>query len=80
MVGGDLILEIPGAGEFTFVSLALMGYSSGAPEFIGAAGKIITLSSILSDIDDINALPINSTPTNEYINMINQLAQENDKR
>ena len=24
LVGGDLILEIPGAGEFTFVSLALI--------------------------------------------------------
>ena len=79
LVGGDLILEIPGAGEFTFVSLALMGYSGDAPEFLGAAGKIITLNSILSNIDDINALPINSTPTNEYINMLNEIAQENKK-
>lgn len=79
LVGGDLILEIPGAGEFTFVSLALMGYSGDAPEFLGVAGKIVTLSSILSDIDDINALPINSTPTNEYINMLNEIAQENKK-
>ena len=60
LIGGDMVLEIPGSGSFTFVSLALMGFNTDAPEFIGLGGKITTLSSLLSNMDEINALPINS--------------------
>ena len=64
LVGGDIVLDIPGGGSFTFVSLALMGYGDAAPEFLGMGGKPITLGAILSNIEEINALPINSVVTN----------------
>ena len=48
LVGGDIVLNIPGGGTYTFVSLALMGYGNGAPEFVSAGGKTVTLGTVLS--------------------------------
>jgi len=31
LVGGDLVLEVPGGGTITFVSMALMAYHENAP-------------------------------------------------
>ncbi|MDD4330300.1 MAG: calcium-binding protein, partial [Aliarcobacter sp.] len=78
LIGGDIVLEMPGAGNYTFVSLALMGYGGNTPEFIGVAGKVTSLSAILSNIEEINALPINSIVTNEFVNLPN--ASEQDKK
>ena len=55
LIGGDIVLELPNSGSYTFVSLALMSYSDSQPEFIGKGGKITSLSTILSNIEEINA-------------------------
>ncbi|MBY0541063.1 MAG: hypothetical protein K2P52_06600, partial [Campylobacterales bacterium] len=78
LIGGDIVLEMPGAGNYTFVSLALMGYGENTPEFIGQGGKVTSLSTILSNIEEINALPINSIVTNEFVNLPD--ASEQDKK
>ena len=78
LIGGDIVLEMPGAGNYTFVSLALMGYGENTPEFIGVGGKVTSLSAILSNIEEINALPINSVVTNEFVNLPD--ASEQDKK
>ena len=69
LVGGDIVLEMPEYGSFTFVSLALMGYGDNAPDFIGLGGKITSLSAILSNIEDINAIPFSSIATSDYVNL-----------
>lgn len=79
LVGGDMILDIPDGGSFTFVSLALMGYGDNTPEFLGTAGKVVSLGAILSNIDEINALPINSVVTNEFVNMPNATSDQEKK-
>ena len=79
LIGGDMVLEIPGSGSFTFVSLALMGFNTDAPEFIGLGGKITTLSSLLSNMDEINALPINSVATSEFVNIPDATSDQEKK-
>ena len=82
LVGGDIILEMPNAGSYTFVSLGLMAYSDIETEFLGMGGKITSLSTILSNVEEINAVPINSIATNEFINMPNsevELKKEKEK-
>ena len=78
LIGGDIVLEMAGAGNYTFVSLALMGYAENTPEFIGLGGMVTSLSAILSNIEEINALPINSVVTNEFVNLPD--ASEQDKK
>lgn len=79
LVGGDIVLDVPGGGTYTFVSMALMGYSNSGPEFMGMGGKITSLSTILSNIDDINAVPVTSVATNEFINMPEKKEQDKAK-
>ena len=78
LVGGDIVLEIPNAGSYTFVSMALMGYNDVPPEFL-SAGKTISLSSILSNIDEINALPITSIATSEFVNIPDATSDQEKK-
>ena len=80
LIGGDIVLEIPGSGSFTFVSLALMGFNTDAPEFIGLGGKVSTLSSIQSNIDEINDLPVTSVATNEFVNLPNATSDQEKKK
>lgn len=69
LIGGDMVLDVPGGGSFTFVSLALMGYCDSQPEFLGAGGKLVSLGTILSNIEEVNAIPVSSVVTNEFVNM-----------
>lgn len=80
LIGGDIVLNIPGSGSYTFVSLALMGYGDSAPEFIGSGGKVVTLGTILSNIDEVNALPVNSIVTNEFVNIPNSQSEQDKKK
>ena len=76
LIGGDLILDVPEAGSFTFVSLALMGYDELVPDFIGFNGKLTSLGTILTNIDEVNSLPLNSVLTNEFINMVDTIDRD----
>jgi hypothetical protein len=58
--------------------ISLNGIWGNTPEFIGVGGKVTSLSAILSNIEEINALPINSIVTNEFVNLPN--ASEQDKK
>jgi len=78
LVGGDIVLEIPDAGSYTFVSMALMAYGDTPPSFL-TGGKTISLSNILSNIDEVNALPITSVATNEFINIPDATSDEEKK-
>lgn len=55
-----------------------MGYGDNPPLFI-SGNKQLSLSNILSNIEDINALPINSLITNEYINIPDATSDEEKK-
>ena len=85
LIGGDIILNLPDGGSFTFVSMALMGYNESSPPLIKlASGKTLTLDMILSEIEEINAVPLESivtnvestTPTATNVNTQTSKAQE----
>lgn len=60
LVGGDIVVTMPNGGVFTFVSMALMGYSENPPSFFGAGGQKFTLGDVLSGVKEVNDLPFNS--------------------
>ena len=60
LVGGDIIIDIPNQGSFTFVSMALMGYNDNPPSFNFGVGGQLSLGSILSAIEEVNDLPLES--------------------
>ncbi|HIP56316.1 MAG TPA: hypothetical protein EYG97_04755, partial [Arcobacter sp.] len=66
LMGGDIIVTFPGGGKITFVSMALMSYDNKAPLFQGIEG-IVTLDTVLSNIDEINNVPIEAVITNEKV-------------
>jgi len=75
LVGGDIIIDIPNQGSFTFVSMALMGYSDTPPFFnLGGATKL-TLNTILSAIEEVNDLPLESVSASLQVK-IDQEAKE----
>ena len=43
LVGGDIVVTLPGGGNFTFVSMALMGDSENPPSFKGGGGRSFSL-------------------------------------
>lgn len=79
LVGGDIVINIPGNGTFTFVSMALMGYNDTPPKFASSSGKELSLGDILSEIEEINALPIDSLVSNIDINIPDNTAKENEE-
>ncbi|MFA7083614.1 MAG: hypothetical protein WC141_03655, partial [Arcobacteraceae bacterium] len=62
LVGGDIVVTMPNGGIFTFVSMALMGYSDNQPSFSGANGQKYNLGQVLSQIEEVNSLPFDSIP------------------
>ncbi|MDC0933511.1 calcium-binding protein, partial [Arcobacteraceae bacterium] len=60
LVGGDIIIDIPNQGSFTFVSMALMGYNDSPPFFNFLGGSKLSLENILSAIEEVNDLPLES--------------------
>ncbi|GKT30446.1 hypothetical protein ADUPG1_001514, partial [Aduncisulcus paluster] len=62
LVGGDIIIEVPDQGSFTFVSMALMGYNDTPPFFNFGVGGQLSLGAILSAIEEVNDLPLESVP------------------
>ena len=79
LIGGDIVIDIPGHGTYTFVSMALMGYGENPPFFKLSGGKNFTLDDILSEIDNINALPIHSLVTNENVNIPDNTAKKDEQ-
>ncbi len=75
LIGGDIILEFPDGGVYTFVSMALMGYNDTPPSFT-IGGKDLTLSTILSEIDEINNLPLEAVLANEDVDVVPSSAEE----
>lgn len=62
LVGGDIVVTLPNGGLFTFVSMALMGYSDNPPGFSGVGGQKFSLGQVLSQVEEVNDLPLNSLP------------------
>ncbi|MGB5920241.1 calcium-binding protein, partial [Arcobacter sp.] len=62
LVGGDIVVTLPKGGIFTFVSMALMGYSENPPSFKGVGGQTFSLGQVLSQVEEVNDLPMNSLP------------------
>ncbi len=60
LVGGDIVVAMPNGGSFTFVSMALMGYSESPPSFFGVGGQKFTLEDVLSQVKEVNDLPFDS--------------------
>lgn len=60
LVGGDIVVTMPNGGIFTFVSMALMGYSENPPSFFGSNGQRFTLDDVLSEVKEVNDLPFDS--------------------
>ena len=79
LVGGDIVIDIPGYGTFTFVSMALMGYNDTPPKFASNSGKEFSLGDILSEVEEINSLPIDSLVSNAEINIPDNTAKENEE-
>ncbi|PLY07443.1 MAG: hypothetical protein C0625_04505 [Arcobacter sp.] len=79
LVGGDIVIDIPNYGTFTFVSMALMGYNDTPPRFLSNSGKQFSLGDILSEVEEINSLPIDSLVSNAEINIPDNTARENEE-
>ena len=75
LVGGDIIIDIPNQGSFTFVSMALMGYNDTPPFFNFGGVSQLSLGSILSAIEEVNDLPLESVSASLEVK-IDQEAQE----
>jgi hypothetical protein len=67
LVGGDIVVTMPNGGLLTFVSMALMGYNENPPSFLGANGQQFNLGQVLSQINEINDLPLDSMPVEANI-------------
>jgi hypothetical protein len=79
LIGGDIVIDIPGYGTFTFVSMALMGFNDTPPRFLSNSGKQLTLGDILSEVEEINSLPIDSLVSNAEINIPDNTAKDNSE-
>ena len=75
LIGGDIIIDIPNQGSFTFVSMALMGYSDTPPFFNLGGAATLTLNTILSAIEEVNDLPLESVSASLQVK-IDQEAKE----
>ena len=60
LIGGDIVISFPGEGALTFASLGLMGFSGNPPTFNYPGGKFVSVDNILSKIEEVNELPIES--------------------
>ena len=60
LIGGDIVVSFPGEGALTFASLGLMGFSGNPPKFNYPGGKFVSVDNILSKIEEVNELPIES--------------------
>jgi Ca2+-binding RTX toxin-like protein len=60
LIGGDIVVSFPGEGALTFASLGLMGFSGNPPIFRYPGGKFVSIDDILSKIEEVNDLPIES--------------------
>lgn len=67
LVGGDIVVTLPNGGLLTFVSMALMGYSDTPHGFSGMGGQKFSLGQILSQVEEVNDLPLNSLPVEAEI-------------
>jgi len=77
LVGGDIIIDIPNQGSFTFVSMALMGYSDAPPFFnLGGATKL-SLDSILTAIEEVNDLPLTSISASLEVKIDQEAKEDN---
>ncbi|WP_423298271.1 calcium-binding protein, partial [Arcobacter sp. YIC-310] len=79
LVGGDIVIDIPNQGTFTFVSMALMGYNDTPPSFASNSGKKLSLGDILSEVEEINSLPIDALVSNIDVNIPDNTAKENEE-
>ncbi|MBE0497108.1 MAG: hypothetical protein IBX45_11885, partial [Campylobacterales bacterium] len=71
LVGGDIVVFFPGGGALTFASLGLMGFSGNPPKFNFGGGNIVTVDDILSKIEEVNELPIESVNASFKIRVSN---------
>lgn len=78
LVGGDIVIDIPNKGSFTFVSMALMGYNDTPPTFSSSSGKELSLGDILSEVEEINSLPIDALVSNIDINIPDATCSEDE--
>ncbi|MFV0561764.1 calcium-binding protein [Malaciobacter mytili] len=78
LIGGDIILEFPDGGVYTFVSMALMGYND-TPPTLSIGGKTMTLGNILSEIEEVNNLPLEAVLANEDLDIPPSSTQEVEK-
>lgn len=79
LVGGDIVVTLPNGGIFTFVSMALMGYSESPPSFFGTGGQKFTLEDVLSQVREINDLPLNSVAVEadiQYEDKVKKIIEE----
>ena len=61
LIGGDIVVVFPNGGMITFASMALMGYSATPPLFhFNGWDQSVSVDSILSQIEEVNELPIES--------------------
>ena len=60
LIGGDIVVSLPGLGALTFPSLGLMGFSGNAPKLNFGNGKLVSIDDIFSRIQEVNELPIES--------------------
>ncbi|MCP4970858.1 MAG: calcium-binding protein, partial [Arcobacter sp.] len=77
LVGGDIVVDIPGGGSITFVSLAIMGFNDNPPNISTTSGKIISLGDILSEVENINSMPLDSLVSNIDVNIPDNTAEDN---
>ena len=77
LIGGDIIVSLPGFGSFTFPSLGLMGFSDNAPKLNFGNGKIASIDDIFSHIQEVNELPMESVNANFKIR-VNTLDEEKE--
>ena len=76
LVGGDIVISFPGEGALTFASLGLMGFSSNPPVFNYGVGKLISVDDILSKIEAVNELPLESINAS-FMVRVNSVDEEN---
>ena len=67
MVGGDIVVRIPGEGEIVFVSMAILAFEENPPVIILPSGQVLELSGILMQADDVKESPIDTIITDDMV-------------
>ena len=79
LIGGDVVMKIPGGGTITFVSMGLVAFTQNnlAIHFPSAT---VSLSQILHQIDEVKETPLESTVTDEFVELQKEFSPNKESK